>query len=127
MGNPFEIINNKPNANVGSPMENVQGTDLKERIHGILNASDVVVLMKGTPDYPQCGFSANTVKILNHLQVPFKSFNILSDQSIREGIKVHSNWPTYPQIYFNGKLLGGNDIITEMFENGELETLLKKV
>jgi monothiol glutaredoxin len=71
-----------------------------------------------------CGFSANTVGILNQLKKPFKTFDILSDPAIREGVKQYSNWPTYPQLYVKGKLLGGNDIINEMFQSGELEKFL---
>jgi monothiol glutaredoxin len=81
--------------------------------------------MKGTPDMPQCGFSANVIKILNHQGVSFKTFNILSDMDIREGVKQFSNWPTYPQLYVKGQLVGGNDIITEMMQSGELEDVLK--
>jgi monothiol glutaredoxin len=81
--------------------------------------------MKGNADFPQCGFSANSVSILKHLNQPFKTFDILQDNDIRQGLKEYSNWPTFPQLYFNGKLLGGNDIITEMFEEGELQEVLK--
>lgn len=105
--------------------ESNKNLDLDSRIKNLINASPVFLFMKGTPDMPQCGFSANVVKILNHHGVSFKTFNILSDMDIREGVKEFSKWPTYPQLYVNGKLLGGNDIIMELAENGELEDLLK--
>ena len=81
--------------------------------------------MKGNTEFPQCGFSANTSGILRQMGVPFKTFNILNDQEIRQGLKEFSNWPTYPQLYVNGQLGGGNDIVTEMFQNGELQELVK--
>lgn len=99
--------------------------DLKEQIEGLLASSKVVLFMKGNSDMPQCGFSANSVAILKHLGVAYKTFNILNDPEIRQGLKEFSNWPTYPQLYVNGKLLGGNDIITEMFKSGELQEYLQ--
>lgn len=99
--------------------------DLKAQIEGLLGSSKVVLFMKGNSQMPQCGFSANSVAILKHLGVPFKTFNILNDPEIRQGLKEFSNWPTYPQLYVNGKLLGGNDIITEMYQSGELQDYLK--
>ena len=81
--------------------------------------------MKGTPQAPQCGFSAKTVSILNSYGVPFNTFNILSDEDIRQGLKEFSDWPTFPQLYVHGELIGGCDIVTEMHENGELEKVLK--
>jgi monothiol glutaredoxin len=98
---------------------------LKEQIEGLLKADKVVLFMKGNSDMPQCGFSANTSGILKQLGVGFKTFNILNDADIRQGLKEYSNWPTYPQLYIDGQLVGGNDIVTEMFKNGELQTLLK--
>lgn len=99
--------------------------ELSEQIQDLLGSSKVVLFMKGNSQMPQCGFSANSVAILKHLGVPFKTFNILNDPEIRQGLKEFSNWPTYPQLYVNGKLIGGNDIITEMYQNGELQTYLK--
>lgn len=98
---------------------------LKEQIETLLKADKVVLFMKGNADFPQCGFSANTAGMLKHLGVSFKTFNILNDPDIRQGLKEYSNWPTYPQLYINGQLVGGNDIVTEMFQNGELASLLK--
>ena len=83
-----------------------------------------MLYMKGTAMFPQCGFSARVVQILNHLGVPFKTANVLEDAGLREGIKHFCNWPTIPQLYVEGEFVGGCDIITEMFQTGELETLL---
>ncbi|MBT3984379.1 MAG: Grx4 family monothiol glutaredoxin [Bacteriovoracaceae bacterium] len=124
--NPFNILGNTEVPKFGTPIVE-QGTteDLGERIKAIISSSDTMLFMKGTPDFPQCGFSANTVAMLNHLGVTYKTFDILSDMSIREGVKAYSNWPTYPQLYFKEKLVGGNDILTEMFQDGDLLELLK--
>ena len=83
--------------------------------------------MKGNSEFPQCGFSANTVAILKHIGKSFTTFDILQDMDIRQGLKEYSNWPTFPQLYIKGKLVGGNDIITEMFESGDLQEVLKEV
>ena len=117
----FNILNNDI-----SEIETAdKSKDLSEQIQGLLTSSKVVLFMKGNTQMPQCGFSANSVAILKHLGVPFKTFNILNDPEIRQGLKEFSNWPTYPQLYVNGKLLGGNDIITEMYQSGELQEYLK--
>lgn len=121
MNNPFQVVG-------GNPIEESEqnkSLDLSTRITHLVNSAPIVLFMKGTPDMPQCGFSANVVKILNHVGVSFNTFNILSDMDIREGVKKFSNWPTYPQLYVKGQLIGGNDIITEMMNNGELEETLK--
>ena len=91
-----------------------------ERIQAEINGTDVVLFMKGTPVFPQCGFSAAVVQVLNHIGAPFKGINVLEDMAIREGIKEFSNWPTIPQLYVKGEFVGGCDIIREMFESGEL-------
>ena len=91
-----------------------------DRIKQDISANDVVLFMKGTPVFPQCGFSAAVVQVLSHLGVPFKGIDILADPELREGIKVFSNWPTIPQLYVKGEFVGGCDIIREMFETGEL-------
>ena len=98
---------------------------LKEQIEKLLTAEKIVVFMKGNADFPQCGFSANTVGILKQLNAPFKTFNILQDPDIRQGLKEYSNWPTYPQVYVRGELIGGNDIVTEMFRKGDLHEMIK--
>jgi monothiol glutaredoxin len=95
-----------------------------ERIQGDIAANSVMLYMKGTAMFPQCGFSARVVQILSHLGVPFQTANVLEDMELREGIKHFSNWPTIPQLYVNGDFVGGCDILTEMFQSGELETLL---
>jgi monothiol glutaredoxin len=96
-----------------------------ERIEADIKANPVVLYMKGTPVFPQCGFSARVVQILSHLGVPFKGVNVLEDMEIREGIKAYANWPTIPQLYVGGEFVGGCDIIMEMFQAGELSTLMK--
>lgn len=98
-------------------------TDATTRIQAEIDASPVVLFMKGTPIFPQCGFSARVVQILSHVGVPFKGVNVLEDGEIREGIKTFSNWPTIPQLYVAGEFVGGCDIITEMFQAGELTSL----
>jgi len=97
-----------------------------ERIQKMVENNPVFLFMKGNPEMPQCGFSAKVTKILNSWDVPFQSFDILSDQSIREGVKSYSNWPTIPQLYINKEFVGGCDIITELSESGELLPLLKQ-
>ena len=96
----------------------------KERIAADIAVSDVVLFMKGTPVFPQCGFSAAVVGVLSHLGIKFKSVNVLDDQNIREGIKTYSDWPTIPQLYVKGEFVGGCDIIREMYETGELMEML---
>ena len=95
------------------------------RIQGDIAANKVMLYMKGTAQFPQCGFSARVVQILNHLGVPFATANVLEDPELRDGIKAFSNWPTIPQLYVAGEFIGGCDIVTEMFQSGELETLLR--
>ncbi|MEW7007550.1 MULTISPECIES: Grx4 family monothiol glutaredoxin [unclassified Lentilitoribacter] len=86
-----------------------------------VKSNDVVVFMKGTPDFPQCGFSGQVVQIMNYLGVPYKGINVLADDDLREGIKTYSNWPTIPQLYIKGEFLGGCDIVREMFQSEELQ------
>ena len=95
-----------------------------DRIQSEISDAPVMLYMKGTALFPQCGFSARVVQILTHLNVPFKTANVLEDMELREGIKEFSQWPTIPQLYVKGEFVGGCDIITEMFQSGELETLL---
>ena len=96
----------------------------KTRIENEINAADVVLFMKGTPVFPQCGFSAAVVGVLTHLNVPFRGVNVLEDDALREGIKAFTDWPTIPQLYVKGEFLGGCDIIREMYEAGELSAAL---
>ena len=95
-----------------------------QRIQAEITENPVVLFMKGTPVFPQCGFSARVVQILSHVGVPFKGINVLEDMELREGIKSFTNWPTIPQLYVKGEFVGGCDIVTEMFQSGELEGLL---
>jgi len=99
--------------------------ELKQRIETTIGKERVMLFMKGNPAMPQCGFSAHVVGILKKEGVPFGSYNILADQELREGLKAYSNWPTFPQLYVDGKLVGGCDIVSEMHERGELAAVLK--
>lgn len=94
------------------------------RIDGIVKGHDVVLFMKGTPLFPQCGFSSRAIAILEHLEVPFHTVDVLQDQEVRQGIKAYSDWPTIPQLYVKGEFVGGSDIMMEMFEAGELQALI---
>ena len=100
--------------------------DVQEQIKQQVTTHPVVLYMKGTPQFPMCGFSGNAVRILQALGVnDFFSVDVLSNPEIRQGIKEYANWPTIPQLYINGEFVGGSDIMIEMYQNGELETLLK--
>ena len=98
--------------------------DIKSEIKNIIDKNDVCLFMKGVPEAPQCGFSMALSNDLKHLNVNFKGFNVLENETIRQGIKVYSDWPTIPQLYIKGEFIGGCDIVKEMFENGELKELL---
>ena len=101
-------------------------SDPQARIADIVNAHDVVLFMKGTPLFPQCGFSSRAVAILDHLGVQYDSVDVLQDMEIRSGIKAFSDWPTIPQLYVKGEFVGGSDIMMEMFEAGELQQLMEE-
>ena len=101
-------------------------SDTKARIDEIVGQNDVVLFMKGTALFPQCGFSSRAVSILDHLGVAFETVDVLQDPEIRQGIKEYSDWPTVPQLYVKGEFLGGSDIMMEMFEAGELQQLLEE-
>ena len=101
-------------------------SDIHNKIKEVVSSNDVVLFMKGTPVFPQCGFSAAVVEVMDHVEVPFKALNVLEDEELREGIKSFSNWPTIPQLYVKGEFVGGCDIIREMFQTGELDTLMKE-
>jgi monothiol glutaredoxin len=98
-------------------------SDANSRIDEIVKNNEVVLFMKGTPLFPQCGFSSRAVTILEHLGVPFESVDVLQDSEIRQGIKEYSDWPTIPQLYVKGEFVGGSDIMLEMFQSGELQQL----
>lgn len=97
-----------------------------DRIQSDITENPVMLYMKGTAIFPQCGFSARVVQILSHMGVPFKTANVLEDAELRDGIKQFSNWPTIPQLYIKGEFVGGCDIVTEMFQSGELKTAMEE-
>ncbi|HUD30906.1 MAG TPA: Grx4 family monothiol glutaredoxin [Novosphingobium sp.] len=99
-------------------------SDVNARIGDIVNSNDVVLFMKGTPLFPQCGFSSRAIAILEHLGVPYETVDVLQDMEIRQGIKAFSEWPTIPQLYIKGEFVGGSDIMMEMYEAGELHQLV---
>ncbi len=99
-------------------------SDVNARISDLVTSNDVVLFMKGTPLFPQCGFSSRAVAILDHCGVAYESVDVLQDMEIRQGIKNFSDWPTIPQLYVKGEFVGGSDIMMEMFEAGELQAML---
>ncbi len=127
--NPFKIANPSLNQDHVDKVSNeipsgFDETDTIKRIEKIISSHPLVVFMKGNSFFPQCGFSANTVGMLTQLNAEFKTYDILRDPELRQSIKDFSNWPTFPQVYHNGKLLGGNDIMNELYQSGELKNLL---
>ena len=100
--------------------------EVKQKIEKLIKENDVCLFMKGTPDSPQCGFSMAVTNVLKHLNVNFNGINVLEDESMRQGIKEFSDWPTIPQLYIKGEFIGGCDIVKEMFEKNELSVLLKE-
>ena len=101
-------------------------TDARQAIENEVKSNDVVLFMKGTPQFPMCGFSGQVVQILGYLGVEYKGVNVLDDEGIRQGIKDYSSWPTIPQLYVKGEFVGGCDIVREMFQAGELQSLMKE-
>ncbi|TCT06482.1 monothiol glutaredoxin [Tepidamorphus gemmatus] len=101
-------------------------TSIRERIDAEVKENPVVLFMKGTPTFPQCGFSGQVVQILDYVGVPYKGINVLDDPELRQGIKDYSNWPTIPQLYVKGEFIGGCDIVREMFQAGELQQLFEE-
>ena len=97
-----------------------------ERIREDVEGNDIVLFMKGTPDFPQCGFSGAVTQVLSHMGVQYKAVNVLLDPAVRQGIKAYSDWPTLPQLYVKGEFIGGCDIVREMFESGELLELFRE-
>jgi monothiol glutaredoxin len=100
--------------------------DVNARIEQQLKSHDILLYMKGTPDFPQCGFSGQAVAALNAIGKPYAFVNIFEDEEIRQGLKAYSNWPTFPQLYVKGELIGGSDIVVEMYHSGELKQLLEE-
>ncbi len=100
-------------------------TAINDWIDAQVKSNDVVIFMKGTPAFPQCGFSGQVVQILDYLGVPYTGVNVLESEELRQGIKAYTNWPTIPQLYVKGEFVGGADIVREMFQAGELQQLLK--
>lgn len=100
--------------------------DVQNWIKDQVTGNDVVLFMKGTKDFPQCGFSGRVTQILNFIGVKYKDINVLDDDGVRNGIKVYANWPTIPQLYVKGEFVGGADIVTEMFQSGDLQTLFNE-
>ena len=99
--------------------------DVTNRIEEQLNSHEILLYMKGTPDFPQCGFSGQAVAALNSIGKPYAFVNIFEDEEIRQGLKEYSKWPTFPQLYVKGELIGGSDIVIEMYHSGELKDLLE--
>ena len=99
---------------------------IKSRIEKEINSSDVVLFMKGTPVFPQCGFSSMVSQVLSHIGVEFKGVDVLAEATLRNGIKAYSDWPTIPQLYYKGEFVGGCDIVKEMYDSGELQELFDK-
>ena len=100
--------------------------NITENIQNLINQNDICLFMKGTPESPQCGFSMAVSNVLKHLNVKFKGVNVLEDQNLRQGIKDFSDWPTIPQLYLKGEVIGGCDIVKDMFEKGELKKVLEE-
>jgi len=100
--------------------------DAIERIRNAINSDKIVIFMKGNRNFPQCGFSAATVQVFEELGAPYSTVDVLADQEVRDAVKTYSNWPTIPQVYIDGKFIGGCDIVRELYESGELGTLVKE-
>ena len=98
---------------------------IQEQLKEVIENNEIILFMKGSPDFPQCGFSGRTAQILQACDVRFASVDVLADNTVREGIKAYSNWPTVPQLYVRGEFIGGCDIMTELYESGELQKILK--
>ena len=127
--NPFNIAATPDSPERrGIPMTEAGSVaDPAERVRTMVGSADVFLLIKGTPQKPQCGFSANTVAVMDALDVPYRTFDVLSDETIRDAAKIFAGWPTFPQVYVRGEFIGGNDIVTEMYQEGELHELVKRI
>ena len=122
---PFEILN--PTIPAPVPVRDETHASPMERVKRMVKGSEMFVFMKGRPEAPRCGFSANTVELLDAYGFEYNSFDVLSDDSIRAAAKDYGNWPTFPQVWLRGELLGGHDILVEMHHSGELENLVGEV
>jgi monothiol glutaredoxin len=122
--NPFQIMDNPPVSKGQAVAESDGQGTLEQRLERLIKSSDVFLFMKGTAQMPQCGFSASAVRILDSYNIPFKTFDILSNPEIRQGVKEYANWPTYPQLWVKAELMGGNDVMVEMHQSGELKQIL---
>jgi monothiol glutaredoxin len=124
--NPFKITATpEPEQGLGRPIvERGKIANPTDRIRAMVGSSEIFLLIKGTPQRPQCGFSANTVAIIESLGIPYQTFDVLSDESIRATAKGFAGWPTFPQIYVKGEFIGGDDILREMYDAGELQQLV---
>lgn len=127
--NPFKITATPEQASeLGAPVaETDSNADPTDRVRSMVNSSEIFMLIKGTPQQPMCGFSANTVALMESLGVPYRTFDVLSDEGIRAAAKGFAGWPTFPQVYVKGEFIGGNDILMEMYNAGELQELLAEV
>jgi monothiol glutaredoxin len=121
---PFEILNPTPPVSV--PVSDDPDAPPRQRVERMVKGSEMFVFMKGSPDAPRCGFSANTVALLDAYGFEYDSFDVLSDDAIRAAAKEYGNWPTFPQVWLRGELLGGNDILVEMHHSGELENMVRE-
>jgi monothiol glutaredoxin len=121
--NPFNILGSDQVPEDGGVAVTTvpTGANLNEQIDNLIGTSEIFLFMKGNPEVPQCGFSANVIGMLNTIGASYKTFDILSDMNVRQGVKDYKNWPTFPQLYVKGELIGGNDVITELYESGELK------
>lgn len=122
--NPFNILGSQSTPPSAGEEKQINEQDVNKRIEAIITSGDVVLFMKGNANFPQCGFSANAIGILNNIGKEYLTYDILKDPELRQALKEYSNWPTFPQLYFKGKLIGGNDIMMEMFEDGDLQELM---
>ena len=124
--NPFNIAApQEPEQGLGQPISEVDLSAAPvDRIRSMVGSSSVFLLIKGTPQRPQCGFSANTIAVIESLGVPYQTFDVLSDESIRDAAKGFAGWPTFPQVYVKGEFIGGNDILMEMYDAGDLQKMV---
>src|ERR1700719_4648902 len=121
-----QSLNDESAAARSAPPTGKTAMAIEQFIENEVKSNDVVLFMKGTPQFPMCGFSGQVVQILDYLGVPYKGLNVLDNADLRDGIKTYSNWPTIPQLYVNGEFVGGCDIVREMFQAGEWQDVLKE-